>query len=202
MPIAISMDHHGGDPTSPLSPRMTKAAFFRARSPPVLDRTSATGTARAHSPNELAARLGQVNIELHSPTPLHPPSESPHGHAGPSSGRSPELLGPGGSATFMPTPYGHDRGYASSVGTQGHTPPMQHASGVPTPSPALPGAGGRGVYSPGGPALMAEGSDEMLMTLLAGQAAVDCEAFGVSSWEDVESWKKVRLHSGKLTYRN
>jgi hypothetical protein len=40
---------------------------------------------------------------------------------------------------------------------------------------------------------MAQGSDEMLMTLLAGQAAVDCAPFGVASWEDVEGWKKVCL---------
>jgi hypothetical protein len=37
----------------------------------------------------------------------------------------------------------------------------------------------------------AGGSDEMLMTLLAGQAAVDCEALPVGGWEEVESWKKV-----------
>ena len=39
---------------------------------------------------------------------------------------------------------------------------------------------------------IAGGSDEMLMTLLAGQAAVDCEKLPVGGWEEVESWKKVR----------
>ena len=35
-------------------------------------------------------------------------------------------------------------------------------------------------------------SDEMLLSLLAGQAAVDCDALPVGGWEEVESWKKVR----------
>jgi hypothetical protein len=35
------------------------------------------------------------------------------------------------------------------------------------------------------------GSDEMLMSLLAGQAALDCETLPISRWEEVESWKKV-----------
>jgi hypothetical protein len=37
----------------------------------------------------------------------------------------------------------------------------------------------------------AGGSDEMLMTLLAGQAAVDCEDLAVGGWEEVDTWKKV-----------
>lgn len=38
---------------------------------------------------------------------------------------------------------------------------------------------------------LAGGSDEMLLTLLAGQAAVDCEQLPIGGWEEVESWKKV-----------
>jgi hypothetical protein len=38
---------------------------------------------------------------------------------------------------------------------------------------------------------MTGGSDEMLMTLLAGQAAVDCEQLPIGGWEEVDSWKKV-----------
>ena len=38
---------------------------------------------------------------------------------------------------------------------------------------------------------MGGGSDEMLMTLLAGQAAVDCEQLPIGGWEEVDSWKKV-----------
>ncbi|KAL7423756.1 hypothetical protein Q5752_001339 [Cryptotrichosporon argae] len=34
------------------------------------------------------------------------------------------------------------------------------------------------------------GSDEMLLTLLASQAAVDCELLPVVGWEEVEAWKK------------
>lgn len=33
-------------------------------------------------------------------------------------------------------------------------------------------------------------SDEMLLALLASQAAVDCERLPIGAWEDVESWKK------------
>jgi hypothetical protein len=36
------------------------------------------------------------------------------------------------------------------------------------------------------------GGDEMLMALLASQAAVDCDALPIGAWDDVESWKKVR----------
>ena len=35
------------------------------------------------------------------------------------------------------------------------------------------------------------GRDEMMLTLLAGQAAVDCEQLPVGGWEEVEGWKKV-----------
>lgn len=131
MPIAVEMD----GPTSPVSPRMTKAAFFRARSPPALDRSSATGTARAHSPNDLAVRFQQLD----------------------------------GPSRSLEAPRMVERGYASSVGTAGHTPPTEH------------------------PARMEQtgGSDEMLLSLLAGQAAVDCEAFVLGGWEEVEGWKKV-----------
>ncbi|OCF31696.1 hypothetical protein I316_06703 [Kwoniella heveanensis BCC8398] len=45
----------------------------------------------------------------------------------------------------------------------------------------------------------AEGSDEMLLTLLAGQAAVDCEALPIGRWEEVEGWKKeLTLMSNRL----
>jgi hypothetical protein len=45
---------------------------------------------------------------------------------------------------------------------------------------------------------MGGGSDEMVMSLLAGQAVVDCETMVVGGWEEVESWKKVRLVSGAI----
>lgn len=40
---------------------------------------------------------------------------------------------------------------------------------------------------------MANGSDEMLMTLLAGQAAMDCENLPIKGWEEVDGWKKAGL---------
>ena len=36
-------------------------------------------------------------------------------------------------------------------------------------------------------------SAELLMNLLAGQAAVDCQQLPVGRWEEVEEWKKVSL---------
>ena len=38
---------------------------------------------------------------------------------------------------------------------------------------------------------MSAGSDAMLLSLLAGQAAMDCEALPIGGWEEVEAWKKV-----------
>ncbi|WVQ79104.1 hypothetical protein IAT38_001198 [Cryptococcus sp. DSM 104549] len=37
---------------------------------------------------------------------------------------------------------------------------------------------------------IAAGSDVMLLTLLAGQAVMDCERLPIGGWEEVESWKK------------
>lgn len=36
-------------------------------------------------------------------------------------------------------------------------------------------------------------SAELLMNLLAGQAAVDCQQLPVGRWEEMEEWKKVSL---------
>jgi hypothetical protein len=36
-------------------------------------------------------------------------------------------------------------------------------------------------------------SAELLMNLLAGQAAVDCQQLPLGRWEEVEEWKKVSL---------
>ena len=95
-------------------------------------------------------------------------------------------------------------GYESSIGTMGHTPEMGNMTSVPQAGmlrqnsaydqPEAPGSGrqtngnGKQALSPamgtGG------GSDEMVMSLLAGQAVVDCETMAVGQWEEVESWKK------------
>lgn len=179
MPIAVNM--YAPDAASPTSPRMTKAAFFRARSPPVLDRTSATGTARAHSPNDLAARFHQMELNNNG--------------AGPSRAYSPVSSGEderhGQGERSLKVDYQPQQGvYASSVGTAGHTPEMA-SNGV------MPVQGGGVAYDQ--PEISRRGeqegiggsSDEMLMSLLAGQAVMDCEGLVVGGWEEVESWKKV-----------
>lgn len=178
MPIAIMNPPEIHAP-SPTSPRMTKAAFFRARSPPVLDRTSATGTARAHSPNDLAARFAQM--ETGSGRGYHS-----------ASGSEEELVDDTrltvGNGSRGKNGYGQNEGYASSVGTTGHTPEMGQTASVPYTQPeGYRGGRGNGVDAGG----EMGSSDEMVMSLLAGQAVVDCETMVVGRWEEVESWKKV-----------
>lgn len=44
-----------------------------------------------------------------------------------------------------------------------------------------------------------DGSDEMLLTLLAGQAVMDTQEMGIGGWEEVEGWKKeLSLLSSRL----
>jgi hypothetical protein len=133
--------------------------------------------------------------------------------------------------------YHHNNGnplYTPSVGTAGHTPPLDMGLArnptissdgpisprdLPTRNPALFAATGSGSdgtayeeegYEPSKESMgMGSSSDEMLMSLLAGQAAVDCDNLPIGGWEEVESWKKVRsglarclFTCGRLTCRN
>lgn len=187
MPIAINMDPPQGHgypdlhAPSPASPRIKKGAFFRAMSPPILDRSSATGTARAHSPNDLAARFQRLET-------------GPNGNAGPSQYSPMSLseesgsLNSRGGLQVNGHRYGNNEGYASSVGTTGHTPEIAYAAGISYTQPEPERKSSNDV---GG------GSDEMVMSLLAGQAVVDCESMSVGRWEEVESWKKVCLSLGQ-----
>lgn len=60
--------------------------------------------------------------------------------------------------------------------------------GMPTPSPETE----TGVFK--------SDSDDLLMTLLAGQAAMDCQNMAVARWEAVEDWKKeLSLLSSRLS---
>lgn len=248
MPIAVGMNGvvpNGGpiSPTSPTGPngsgaggRMTKAAFFRARSPPIMDQRMNAG----HSPNNLLKQFDlQTRLDPFNMSGRHTPDSSEGSHTRPRGDDREELLLPqvGGSV---------EGGYSSSVGASlGHTPLLE--SSRPTlPKPSAtgsskqPGQVDSGLRSPESPrgllagyrgalaatngerfdsssyddhsdedrgiggsgtshlsesAVMgiAGGSDEMLMTLLAGQAAVDCEKLPVGGWEEVDSWKKVRF---------
>jgi len=186
MPIATTMNggHEGRDsPISATSPRTAKAGLFRARSPPV------------DLPN-----TQQMMFDLNLHNRIDPfagrytPESSDNGHG---------LVPPRGSKSV-------EGAYASSSGANaGHTPPMpfggqvQHPPSPPLSDPQY-GLGG----TRGGPSGSVEsedytletstmemggGSDEMLMTLLAGQAAVDCERMSIGGWEEVDSWKKVSL---------
>jgi hypothetical protein len=194
MPALITSVMNGGGPISPTAnQRMTKAAFFRARSPPVPEKD-----APINNVNNLA---GRFDMSTRLQNDYQGGGSSVESHA-PSNGR------------FM----GANNGYASSIGTLGHTPPLDTGlARNPTMSsdgPLSPGShgsalrGGSGGNNTGSDgtayeedeydgtkesAMTGGGSDEMLMSLLAGQAALDCETLPISRWEEVESWKKVRI---------
>jgi hypothetical protein len=183
----------GGGAISPTSnQRMTKAAFFRARSPPVPEKD-------IHAPiNNLAGKF-DMSSRLQNDYQGDTSVES----AAHTNGR---FLG----AT------NNQNGYPPSVGTVGHTPPLDRGLArnptISSDGPLSPdshGSAHRGVMggnNTGSDATAYEeeeygtkesamtgngGSDEMLMSLLAGQAALDCETLPISRWEEVESWKKV-----------
>ena len=193
MPALITSVMNGGGPISPTAnQRMTKAAFFRARSPPVPEKD-----ATININNNLAGRF-DMSTRLQND---YQGESSVESHA-PSNGR------------FM----GANNGYASSIGTLGHTPPLDTglARNPTISSDGLLSPGSQGYAQQGGSggnntgsdgtayeeddydgtkesAMTGGGSDEMLMSLLAGQAALDCETLPISRWEEVESWKKVCL---------
>lgn len=171
-------------PLSPVSQRMTKAAFFRARSPGVPEKTSPIG--------DLAGRFDHA-------------ARLQDDRAGPS---TVESVVPA-TNRFTAT-----HGYASSVGTAGHTPPLDRglarnptisSDGPSSPYnydhaayPNMHNESDDTAYDEDGYEAskessmtgMAGSSDEMLMSLLAGQAAMDCENLPIARWEEVESWKK------------
>ena len=190
MPALVTSAMNGGGPISPTAnQRMTKAAFFRARSPPVPEKDAPIN-------NNLAGRF-DMSTRLRNDYQAESSVES---HA-PSNGR------------FMGA---NNNGYASSIGTLGHTPPLDTGLArnptISSDGPLSPGShglalrggfGGNNTGSDGTAyeeddyegtkesAMTGGGSDEMLMSLLAGQAALDCESLPISRWEEVESWKKV-----------
>ena len=174
MPVAISMNIPGSGPSTPTAQRISKAAFFRSRSPPILDRAS---------PHDLSARIDAQtrNRDLDSSNEA----------------LSPELSGEGMSAP-------------SQNGTTGHTPLLEASTSYQLRGAGSPASSQAQHQTNGGPdgnyadddtgegsmaestgMSMAGGSDEMLMTLLASQAVVDCEELSIGGWEEVESWKKV-----------
>lgn len=211
----------GPGPISPTSnQRMTKAAFFRARSPPVPEKDNHTQNSIPVG-NDLAGRF-DLSTRIQDDYPRTSARE-------PDSSVESAMQGSGqGNGRFMGMRNNNNNinnGYASSVGTLGHTPPLENGSRLarnPTMSsdgPLSPRVGGNGnmatVQGPFGASntgsdgtaydeeeydatkessmtgITGGGSDEMLMSLLAGQAALDCETLPISRWEEVESWKKV-----------
>ncbi|WVQ93428.1 hypothetical protein IAU59_000499 [Kwoniella sp. CBS 9459] len=268
MPIAVNMSS-GSGATSPVSSRMTKAAFFRARSPPLPSpggsngnnnnnnlgfRGSGGGEAAYGNLNDLSARF-DASTRLDSPTNAAGPSSAgisrvspvPAEHMRYSPSPSDEARYNELSVPHAPQGLQNQYGYFdASPATDGHAATMERErdndprrrrgpspvrrrstmmstsqrSSAPT-SPRNLLAGIHGVmtapnsseegaytYESGNDgsglkesAIMgfAEGSDEMLLTLLAGQAAVDCEALPIGRWEEVEGWKKeLTLMSNRL----
>ena len=224
---------------TPNSPRMTKAAFFRARSPPIsLLSNGMDGPGSRRDDLSSGFDALQAKIDPFSTSGMSngngrytPDSSSEGGHAvQPSRGKSyrqetretaskyrPQLDGrmsPTSPASLtgvmnsLSLESGYHAGPSSSSGGHGIVNgSLGHANGS-TDHPA----NGNGVMrgrmgsimsdeddygdgiersgSTSGSTDIAGGSDEMLMTLLAGQAAVDCENLPVGAWEEVDAWKK------------
>nr|XP_019050387.1 hypothetical protein I302_00818 [Kwoniella bestiolae CBS 10118]OCF29317.1 hypothetical protein I302_00818 [Kwoniella bestiolae CBS 10118] len=237
---------NGSGPASPVSSRMTKAAFFRARSPP-LDPTQRNG---ATSPNGISmssqdayGNLSDLAGKFDAATRLEQQRSNSSNGAGPSrispNEQEERYYTPSTLETPQVQAYNNQQNgyFDSSPATDGHAPTLDRLQNHPsrrgpspirrrstvasqcTTSPTSPRnllAGIHGVMSApdsstGGAtyesgdlkesAIMgfAEGSDEMLLALLAGQAAVDCERLPIGRWEEVEGWKKeLSLLSNRL----
>ncbi|ORY24377.1 Up-regulated during septation-domain-containing protein [Naematelia encephala] len=216
MPIAVHEMNGGPVSISPTTPtKVTKAAFFRARSPPVLDRQHQQQQQNQHAGdmNDLAARF-DLSTRLGAPV------------AEPMYNNRSLLVQDEREAGGRPS-------MATDRALSGHTPPLDSSSMStstgetsryhPTSPPVMVAGihedtssvnehdhdnddyegydqGGKGGSSESASMGIAAGSDEMLMTLLAGQAAVDCETLPIGGWEEVESWKKeLSLLSNRLS---
>lgn len=208
MPSTATASANADSPISPTNQRITKAAFFRARSPGVPEKNSPIG--------DLAGQF-DLSTRIHnSHDDYRGGSGSVDSHSGPTTNRYPGVQG-----------YQHHNGngngnplYTPTVGTAGHTPPLDMGLArnptissdgptsprdLPTRNPAVftamhTGSDGTAYEEDGYEASkesmgMGSSSDEMLMSLLAGQAAVDCDNLPIGGWEEVESWKKVRTRT-------
>ncbi|WWD16501.1 hypothetical protein CI109_100927 [Kwoniella shandongensis] len=232
MPIALNnmMSATAGPSTSPTTQKISKAAFFRARSPPIvspttnddyendlsgrfdlstrlgpasnpfgggarevmMDTTDPTvngSGARNYSPDDDQPFHHNLNVPLrnsyyeaspatdgHGPIldRIHHPTQSHNQNQNPTTPvrRNPTLV----SQRTNSISHNHST-QSESTHTQHDMNTWEESAGdSPTKESTIMG--------------IAEGSDEMLMTLLAGQAAVDCESLPVGGWEEVESWKK------------
>ena len=288
MPIAVDMNGGRGTPTrpglgagggpgatvngtapaSPASPRMTKAAFFRARSPPI---QPIGGMALNRRDDDLSSGFDALQARIDPFNGRYTPdssSESGHGNGVNGGGYSqqqgytssrpptssdtrstdqhsaaaPSRNGPGGLVKYRmdmghssPTSPASLNGVMANLSVENGTSSGGYAGGVSS-------SGGHGVvngsalgqlnggmmrsrnngrngslsatsvsasghvlsddddYGDGierggstsvsGSTDIAGGSEEMMMTLLAGQAAVDCENLPIGIWEEVDSWKK------------
>ncbi|KAK8861587.1 hypothetical protein IAR55_002410 [Kwoniella newhampshirensis] len=229
--------------TSVSAPKISKAAFFRARSPPIVTPSSYENDNDLSARFDLSTRLGPLsgpgygNGEERSMNG-NGQGSNVHGHRGypPADGEGDYLPNPNDSLSIPRDSY-----YESSPATDGHGPvldrlhhPTQQIRRQPTllsqppPSSSPPphinnlhqstyatsshshshelemigseettatsyeggGSPSKESTTMGMASGIGQGSDEMLMTLLAGQAAVDCEDLPVVGWEEVESWKK------------
>ncbi|WVO13271.1 hypothetical protein L204_100884 [Cryptococcus depauperatus] len=221
---AISPTNSGGG-------RMTKAAFFRSRSPPIVSPTASSSGQSHNMGDSMLLRLDmdiqrdqeRADLPIRENTnkalpvnqgammdgglrhPVNPASTSstPLPHPASASSRP-------SSHTAYSTrpPYSHARQSSRSRPTHSR----QQSSHSQNPHTTLPGIsrGMGSISSPNsdsgyersmentdrspsmrdGGISLTEGSDEMHLTLLAGQAAMDCEGKEVGTWEEVGDWKK------------
>lgn len=220
MPSTATASSNADRSLSPTTQRITKAAFFRARSPGVPEKTSPVGDLAGQF--DLSTRIHNNNNNNDGYRDRGGGTSSVDSHSGPTINRYPGVAGVQG---YHHNNDGNGNGivhgqgnalYTPSVGTAGHTPPLDMGLArnptmssdgptsprdLPTRNPAVftathTGSDGTAYEEDGYEASkesmgMGSSSDEMLMSLLAGQAAVDCDNLPIGGWEEVESWKKV-----------
>ncbi|KIR32586.1 hypothetical protein I352_05011 [Cryptococcus deuterogattii MMRL2647] len=89
----------------------------------------------------------------------------------------------GNGSSQMDSPHDTDSGYGESMETYDSNRGMRRSPSIKDNASMSIG----------------DGSDEMLLTLLAGQAVVDAQGMGIGGWEEVEGWKKeLSLLSSRL----
>jgi hypothetical protein len=190
MPAMESPSRYRSSNTSPTSParQIPKSAFFRAKSPQT-DEASVNLQTLA-SPQ---ATLG------HSQSPVESQEKLP---------RLPSSFSGGHQNRQLDEQQHHPVGstYAVSSSESLRIPPVNRSYSHDDRGGKPDAMGRPGTSKQMEPYATASASthtssasDQMLMSLLAGQAAVDCQAMPIGRWEEVEEWKNV---SSRNFYRH
>lgn len=137
---------------------------YQQNSQPLKPNYHTRQSSRSRSVRSTHSRLQSLSMSAHA-THQTPGTAvvSNHSHAN------------GNGFSQMASPHDTDSGYGESMETYDSNQGMQRSLSIK--DNASMGIG--------------DGSDEMLLTLLAGQAVMDTQEMGIGGWEEVEGWKKV-----------